>query len=676
MRKLNIRIGTKLGISALVGLLLVAGMIGNQAQVNRVTRDLMSKAAQSRKLQQAALEARINLNELISIDRDIRLAKSAPEIDFVLQFLQNRAGRADKAYDGAIAIADLDDDRELLQTAKQAFDQYFAAARDITDIQFDIVSLRAGQIAEMVDWSKAFEELVNSPPLQTANNRYALETNLHQANSEFMRAGSLSWIRFVRNDADDLRRIFDALGIASLVLDESRLMIRNADMRAAIDQLLQFPPRYRALVDALTKAVHDQNDVLHRRAEPQRSKASDTLELMAIGAAARADALADLTVDETARAAWIGLIVGALVIVVMFGVATLSSLTVGRPIRRIAEVLRELAGGRKSVTIPYQQRGDEIGDAARAASIFRDNLLRMQELEAEQQRTVEQAALARRGETRRLADEFEQVVGGIVTTVYRATGELQGTAKSLTETADVTHQLANEVSIAANEASKNVRSVVIASDQLASSIAEIGKQAERSRDIAGEAVERAAKTDGRITQMSQVAGRIGHVVKLITGIAEQTNLLALNATIEAARAGDAGRGFAVVAAEVKTLANQTAKATEEIAGQIADIQLVTKDSVAAIKEIGAIIHRVAEIASLITSAVAEQHAATREIAVNVQEAAYGTDSVSAKVQTLELDAKATGAAANQVFAFARELATEGNTLTLQVEKFLQTVRAG
>jgi len=291
------------------------------------------------------------------------------------------------------------------------------------------------------------------------------------------------------------------------------------------------------------------------------------------------------------------------------------------------------------------------------------------------QRTVEEAALARKEQTRRLADEFEQVVGAIVKAVSRATGELQGTSKSLTETANVTHQLANSVSIAASEASKNVQSVAVASDQLASSIAEIGQQAEQSSEIASQAVRETATTDARITQMLQVADRIGHILKLITDIAEQTNLLALNATIEAARAGDAGRGFAIVASEVKHLASQTAKATEEIAGQIADIQAVTKDSVSAIKGIGSIIHRVSQIAITITSAVAEQHVSTREIAMNVQEAAQGTDSVTAKIKNLEVDASATGAAANQVFSLARQLAVEGNTLKIQVEKFLENVRA-
>ncbi len=675
MRRLKIRIGTKLGLSAFVGLVLVTAMVGNQARVNRITHDLMNRASASRNLQEAALEARVILTELTSVDRDMRLARNANDVTGVLKHLAGRAATANTAYDNAIAKAALDEDRQFLTAVKGAFNDYVRAAQEIGAIQFEIIVLRDQQVAEGVGWSRKAANLINSGAVAVANNRYALENNLQQANAEFMQAGSMSWSRFVRNEDTELKRIFGALSNAVLLLQESRGMIRDPAAHALIDELLQYPPRYKTIVDTLTRAVQSQTELLQARAEPQRAKAADMLELMAIRADQRADDLASLTVKEADRAALINLLFGALVILIMGAVALVSSRQVARPIRRIAEVLVQLAKGREDIPIPYQERQDEVGDAARAANIFKDNLQRMQELEAEKNRTVEEAALARREQTQRLADDFERAVGAIVKAVSGATGELQGTAKSLTETANVTHQLANSVSVAATEASKNVQSVAIASEQLASSIAEIGQQAQHSRDIASEAVRGAAATDARIGQMSAVAERIGHVLSLITDIAEQTNLLALNATIEAARAGEAGRGFAVVAAEVKHLASQTAQATEEIAGQIADIQVVTRDSVSAIKEIGSIIHRVSEIATAITVAVEEQHTATRAIALNVQEAALGTDSVTEKVRNLEIDASATGAAANQVFTFASQLANEGGTLKLQVERFLETVRA-
>jgi methyl-accepting chemotaxis protein len=675
MRKFKIRIGIKVGSSALIGLVLVAGMVWNQTRVNRLTQGLISQAALSRNLQQTALEAKLRLNELISIDRDLRLTKTASDVNVVLQHLKSRAADANSAYDGAAALAEQDEDKQFLAKAKAAFNSYIAAAEEIAGVQYEIIELRDRQLAENVAWATKFDTLINGAPLASAANRYALESNLQQANSEFMRAGAISWSRFVRSDSTQMSSIFGALRTASLLLDESYSMMRHPEAQATIGDLSKFPARYKSLVDGLTSAVQRQTDLLLQRAAPLRDQASDMMGLVAIGADQRAEALADLTVTELSYSEWINLIVGVLVILVMVSVAIVSTLTIGRPIRRIAQVLMQLAGGRNEVEIPYQRRQDEVGDAARAAGVFRDNIVRMQDLEVEQKRTVAEAARRRREQTDSLADEFEQAVGAIVLTVSRATEELRGTAKSLTQTADGTHQLANSVSVVAAETSKSVRSVAVASDHLASSIEEIGRQAEQSRQIANEAVRSVAKTDARIAEMSKVANRIDHVLKLITGIAQQTNLLALNATIEAARAGEAGRGFAVVASEVKTLAGQTAKATEEIAGQIADIQGVTKDSIVAIKDIGSIIERVAEIATSITSAVEEQHAATREIAYNVQEAAQGTDNVTEKIKNLEIDASETGTAANWVFSFASQLAAEGNSLKAKVETFLRTVRA-
>jgi len=675
MRKFKIRIGTKIGSSALVGLVLVAGMVWNQARVNRLTQSLIGQAALSRNLQRSALEAKVRLNELISIDRDLRLAKTSSDVNAVLQHLKSRAADANTAYDSAIAIARRDEDSQFLTKARAAFNSYIADAEEIAGVQSEIIELRDQQLAENLAWATKFDTLINGAALASASNRYALESNLQQANSEFMRAGSISWSRFVRSDSTQMSSIFSALRMASLLLDESHSMMQHPEAQVTIGDLSKFPARYKLLVDALTNAVQRQTDLLLQRAAPARDQASDMMGLVAIGADQHAEALADLIVTELSHSEWINFIVGALVILVMFSVAIVSTLTVSRPIHRIAQVLMQLAGGRNEVEIPYQRRQDEVGDAARAAGVFRDNIVRMQELEVEQKRTVAEAARKRREQADNLADEFEQAVGAIVLTVSRTAEELQGTAKSLTQTADGTYQLANSVAVVAAEASKNVRSVALASDQLASSIAEIGQQAEQSRQIANEAVQSAATTDARIAQMSKVANRIDHVLNLITDIAEQTNLLALNATIEAARAGEAGRGFAVVASEVRSLASQTAKATEEIAAQIADIQSVTKDSIAAIQNIVSVIERVAGIATIITSAVDEQHAATREIAYNVQEAAQGTDNVMEKIKNLEIDASETGTAANWVFSFASQLAAEGSNLKAQVDTFLRTVRA-
>jgi methyl-accepting chemotaxis protein len=318
---------------------------------------------------------------------------------------------------------------------------------------------------------------------------------------------------------------------------------------------------------------------------------------------------------------------------------------------------------------------DEIAEMAAALQVFKDNMVESNRMRAERADAEKQAHAERRAEMRKLADRFEAAVGEIVQTVSSASSELETSATMLSRTAEETQQLSETVKAASGEASDNVRSVAAATDEMTASIAEISRQVQESNRIAREAVEQAGATDARINELSQAAMRIGDVVDLITTIAEQTNLLALNATIEAARAGDAGRGFAVVAQEVKALAAQTAKATSEIGSQIAGMQVATQDSVQAIKQIGGTIGRISEIAATIASSVDQQGAATQEIARNVDQAAHGTSQVADNILNVNNGARDTGSASARVLASAQSLSGESNRLKLEVDRFLDTVRA-
>jgi methyl-accepting chemotaxis protein len=348
---------------------------------------------------------------------------------------------------------------------------------------------------------------------------------------------------------------------------------------------------------------------------------------------------------------------------------------ISRPLKRMCAVMGALAKGDHQVDVPFRERGDEIGAMAEAVEVFKDNALERVRLEKEKADRELQAREERRKVILQLADGFEQAVGHIVETVSSSASELETAAATLTGTAETTQQLSATVARASEESSGNVQAVVTAAEELAMSVSEIGRQVQASTKIAGEAVRQAAATDGRMHQLTQAAARIGDAMKIITAIAEQTNLLALNATIEAARAGAAGKGFAVVAAEVKALAVQTVKATDEIGAQIAAIQGATQDSVAAIKEIGGTITRIAEIATVIASAVEEQGAATQEIAHNIQHAASSTSRVAANIGEVNKGADETGTASSQVLHSAQALAGQGSRLKHEVGKFLATVRA-
>jgi methyl-accepting chemotaxis protein len=355
------------------------------------------------------------------------------------------------------------------------------------------------------------------------------------------------------------------------------------------------------------------------------------------------------------------------VLITLFGIT--------RPIGRLVACMKVIADGKYDVEVPGAGRTDEVGVMAGAVEVFRKNGEEVERARAERDEQRRRAEVERKSEMRKLADTFQAAVGNIVDTVSSASTELEAAAGTLTKTAETTQDLAGVVASASEEASANVQSVASATEQLTGSVGEISRQVQESSRIAEEAVRQAGKTDARITELSQAASRIGDVVKLITAIAEQTNLLALNATIEAARAGEAGKGFAVVAQEVKALAAQTAKATDEIGTQITSMQAATQDSVAAIKEIGGTIARIAEIAGTIATAAEQQAASTQEIARNVQQAAQGTQQVASNITDVNRGASETGSASAQVLSSAQSLSTESNHLKIEVEKFLATVRA-
>jgi methyl-accepting chemotaxis protein len=345
------------------------------------------------------------------------------------------------------------------------------------------------------------------------------------------------------------------------------------------------------------------------------------------------------------------------------------------PLVKMAAAMEHLANGDLDDQPERFDRRDEVGTISRALAVFHGKLKENRQLAADQTKLRESADADRRAATMRIADGFEQTIGKIVTTVSSACSQIEMAAGNLTKTAETTQALSATVAAASEQSSSNVQSAAAASEELASSVSEIGRQVQHSQSVATAAVLQAEQTNARIAELSQSAGRISEVVKMISAVAQQTNLLALNATIEAARAGEAGRGFAVVASEVKALATQTAKATDEISAQITQMQSATDLSVTAIKEIGGTITEIAEISSAIAAAVEEQGAATQEIARNVQQAAQGATQVSGNIADVNRGAADTGAAASQVHGSAVSLLSESDHLTVEVEKFLATVRA-
>jgi methyl-accepting chemotaxis protein len=477
-------------------------------------------------------------------------------------------------------------------------------------------------------------------------------TNSDQA----VAASALARLKFVENSLQAIssndEKVVQALKEASTLLDEYR--------------------------QALTKLVENSKAVDGLLAEMADSAAA----IAQSASTLRVDLFADQqklsTESDTAIAETEHLIITLAAGGFLLGtvLALLMGTGISRPMRAMCKAMLELASGNFDVVLPGLGRKDELGDMAAAVEEFKMQAIAKAERDAATQEAQnKQSSAARRAELIRFADEFEAAVGSIVANVSSSAVQLESAAGTLTRTAESTQNLSSQVVGASEEASNNMQSIAAATEELSASVDEIGRQVRESNRVAEAAVLQAEQTDGRIGKLSRAAQQIGDVVKLITAIAEQTNLLALNATIEAARAGEAGRGFAVVASEVKSLASQTAKATDEISSHISGMQGATQESVAAIKEIGGTIAQISTIAATITGAVTQQSSATQEIARSVQTVAQGTHEAAANVMQVNRGATETGSASEGVLHSARTLSTESSRLREELDRFMANIRA-
>jgi methyl-accepting chemotaxis protein len=562
--------------------------------------------------------------------------------------------------------------RKLLQEAEDAMNAAGANVDKLIQLRSDVQKLRDEQMKANEDaivkaMNAFYDEKKDAGDLTSAliagEARAALAA-MRMDLAKLLDANDTSDMEALKADSEQAKkklvalqeRTFEDAPLAQIKQTEAQLDI----YAAAAAQVAPMQAELLPLTDRIDTEIGDVSTILGKLVKSSNARLDE------------ATTANDAAISASVR---FGLVIAAIAATLgaLIGFTVTRSIT--RPVAGMTQAMGTLAGGDTTVEIPARGRKDEIGRMAAAVQVFKENMLETDRLRQEQEAAKQRSEAERRQAMLDLAAKFESSVGGVVEAVSAAAAELQSTAESMSATAEETSRQSTVVAAASEQTTQNVQTVASATEELSASIGEIGNQVTESNRIVGEAVRQASETTAQVQSLSEAAQRIGDVVRLINDIAGQTNLLALNATIEAARAGEAGKGFAVVASEVKTLATQTAKATDEIAGQVRAIQEATSSSAQAIDAITQTIGRVNEISTTIASAVEQQGAATQEISRNVQQAAQGTTEVSSNIGGVTRAAQDTGAAATQVLGAATELGKNGALLKAQVEEFLRTVRA-
>ena len=616
-------------------------------------------------------------NQLGRVQANLLLARLYAK-DYVLKNTEEAANRVRERIDATVRIID---EGKALFERQDALEAMDTAATDMRQYQesFDLVTVDVRERNELVQQmndlgpksERALTEIMKSA-FDDGDASASYKAGIALRHLLLARLYSNRFL--VDNLEASAARAKQELADFSQSAEEMLAELQNPARRQLASELVGLAGSYAETFGRTVEVINHRNGIITGTLDVIGPALADSMEGLKLDNKALQDELGPRATEAMARAVMTTEIIAPLAILLGGLLAFFIGRAVSRPIVDMTQAMGRLAQGDLDAQVPAIGQRDEIGDMASAVQVFKDNAIAVEKLKQEREAQEQRAQKEKRQQMMDLADKFESSVGAIIGTVSSASTELQHTAQSMSSTAEETSSKSSMVASASEEASTNVQTVASSTEELTASIAEISRQISESNSIAKRAEEDAVSANEDVQGLSQAARTIGDVVGLISDIAEQTNLLALNATIEAARAGEAGKGFAVVASEVKSLANQTAKATEEISSQVENMQTATGNTVEAIQKISEVIKQISDNSTSIASAVEQQNAATREISRNVQEAASGTQGVATNIASVQKAAEETGASSSQVLSAAGELSQQSETLRGEVETFISGLR--
>ena len=668
---MRFNIGVKLGLSAAVGVLLAGGLIAAQLKSGQDVEAASDAARAQSEILTLALRATTAVRKLESNTKDMLLSYKLSDINDLSGTIPIDVGAAKIDLSRAVKLAQAPDNAKRLKDLSDDITRYGTAAEEIANEHMAAVA----KLKELNDLSAAWDKLYRSAKPDLATGGEAAIGAIRTVDGYFRGSSGSVWRFVATGDKGSLASVDFAVKGNRVTLSNVRSAVSATKAADRITEFEKIFDDYDKVLRELIVHQDAKTKIAREQAEPAAAAALGLAEASVAAAREQSVASAQAADAAIARSTSLMLALTGGLILVLLGSALYAAFWIARPIALITKAMEKIAKGDLETPIPYEKRSDELGEQAHVLAIFRDDLAETERMREEQARLEAEMAEQRKRDMHELANRFEGAVGEIVEMVSSAAAELEAAAQTLTATAEETTAQAAAVAAAAEEAATNVQTVAAAVEELASSSAEIGNQVSYSTSVTAQAVSEADSTNSRMGGLKSAAEQVGAIVGMIGDIAAQTNLLALNATIESARAGEAGRGFAVVAQEVKSLAEQTTKATSQISGQISGIQGSTGEAVTAITSVGRTISEINQVAAAIGAAVEQQNATTAEIARNVQQAAQGTQEVTRNITGVTHAAQASSSASVQVLSSAGKLNRQASNLRLEVENFLTTVRA-